>query len=347
MIRFDSIRVTFDGFTAIHNLNLQVEPGEFFTLLGPSGCGKTTALRTLAGFVDPAAGDVFVDGRRVTHLPSDKREVGMVFQNYALFPSMSVWENIAFGLKVRRTAGAERDRLVEDMAARVELSGEQLHKKVSELSGGQQQRVAIARALVLKPKILLLDEPLSNLDAKLRHQLRGELKSLQSDFGITTVYVTHDQDEALTMSDRIAVFNKGSVEQIGTPQEIYDASASEFVCNFIGDSSTLSPALIHRLNESTRRSPLDPARLSYLRVEKAALDLPGRGDHMHDDGSVTVSGRVTARNYHGQHSRYTVRLHDADIKVLLKEDGRHGPALGEEARVRINPAHVLQYGPTG
>lgn len=346
MIRFDSIRVTFDGFTAIHNLDLHVEPGEFFTLLGPSGCGKTTALRTLAGFVDPSAGDVFVDGRRVTTVPSDKREVGMVFQNYALFPSMSVWENIAFGLKVRRTSGAERDRLVEDMAARVELSGDQLRKKVSELSGGQQQRVAIARALVLKPKILLLDEPLSNLDAKLRHQLRGELKALQSDFGITTVYVTHDQDEALTMSDRIAVFNKGEVEQIGTPQEIYDASASEFVCNFIGDSSSLTPALIHRLNESMPGSPLDPARLSYLRVEKAALDLSDRDNHMHDDGSVTVSGRVTARNYHGQHSRYTVRMHDADVKVLVKEDGRHGLTLGEEARVRINPAHVLQYAGT-
>ena len=342
MIRFENIQVTFDSFTAVEDLNLQVDPGEFFTLLGPSGCGKTTALRTLAGFVDPARGDVYVDSRKVTRLPSDKRQVGMVFQNYALFPSMSVWENIAFGLKVRRTAADERNELVADMARRVDLSEEQLGKKVSDLSGGQQQRVAIARALVLKPKILLLDEPLSNLDAQLRHQLRGELKALQSEFGITTVYVTHDQDEALTMSDRIAVFNKGRVEQVGTPQEIYDASSTEFVCNFIGDSSTLTPQLIHQLNGPSGAA-LDPRRLSYLRVEKAAFESPA-GGAAHDDGSVAVDGRITARNYHGLHSRYTVRSHDADIKVIFRESGHASPQVGESVRVRINPAHVLQFG---
>jgi iron(III) transport system ATP-binding protein len=229
MIRLDNIEVTFGDFTAIPNLDLHVRPGEFFTLLGPSGCGKTTALRTLAGFIQPARGTVRVDGKDVTRLSSDKRQVGMVFQNYALFPSMSVWENIAFGLRVRKEKTADSDRLVRDIARRVELSDEQLAKNVAELSGGQQQRVAVARALVLRPKILLLDEPLSNLDAKLRHQLRQQLKDLQSEFGITTVYVTHDQDEALAMSDRVAVFNKGVVEQVGTPQEIYDHAATEFV----------------------------------------------------------------------------------------------------------------------
>lgn len=344
MIRFENIQVTFDAFTAIEDLNLQVAPGEFFTLLGPSGCGKTTALRTLAGFVDPARGDVYVDGKRVTRLPSDKRQVGMVFQNYALFPSMSVWENIAFGLKVRRTSATERNQLVADMARRVDLTEEQLGKNVSDLSGGQQQRVAIARALVLKPKILLLDEPLSNLDAQLRNQLRGELKGLQSEFGITTVYVTHDQDEALTMSDRIAVFNKGRVEQVGTPQEIYEGSSTEFVCNFIGDSSTLTPALIQHLNSSSS-TRLDPQRLSYLRVEKAAFGTPAGGAvHDDDDGSVAVEGRITTRNYHGLHSRYTVRSHDADILVILKESGRPSLEVGASVQVRINPAHVLQYG---
>ena len=179
MIRLDNIEVTFGDFTAIPNLDLHVRPGEFFTLLGPSGCGKTTALRTLAGFIQPARGTVRVDGKDVTRLSSDKRQVGMVFQNYALFPSMSVWENIAFGLRVRKEKTADSDRLVRDIARRVELSDEQLAKNVAELSGGQQQRVAVARALVLRPKILLLDEPLSNLDAKLRHQLRQQLKDLQ------------------------------------------------------------------------------------------------------------------------------------------------------------------------
>ena len=261
MIRFENIEVTFGDFTAIPNLDLQVEPGEFFTLLGPSGCGKTTALRTLAGFIEPSAGEVYVDGKAVTRLPSDKRQVGMVFQNYALFPSMSVWENIAFGLRVRKEKPAESDRLVRDIARRVDLSEDQLRKNVAELSGGQQQRVAVARALVLQPKILLLDEPLSNLDAKLRHQLRQQLKDLQSEFGITTVYVTHDQDEALAMSDRVAVFNKGVVEQIGTPQSIYDESATEFVCNFIGDSSRLTAGFVAELNRQSSSCPRSRGQL--------------------------------------------------------------------------------------
>ena len=338
MIRFENIEVTFGDFTAIPGLNLEVKQGEFFTLLGPSGCGKTTALRTLAGFIEPSAGEVYVDGRAVTRLPSDKRQVGMVFQNYALFPSMSVWENIAFGLRVRKEKAAESDRLVRDIARRVDLSEEQLHKNVSELSGGQQQRVAVARALVLQPKILLLDEPLSNLDAKLRHQLRQQLKDLQSEFGITTVYVTHDQDEALAMSDRVAVFNKGVVEQVGTPQSIYDESATEFVCNFIGDSSRLGADLVAELNRLSRHA-LDPSANSYLRVEKASLEPAA------DGSAVPVDGTVISRTYHGLHSRYVVRCHGSEIRLLVKEDGGAHPATGSPATVYVQPAHVLQYHP--
>jgi len=337
MIRLDSIKVSFGDFTAIPHLDLHVRPGEFFTLLGPSGCGKTTALRTLAGFIQPAGGTVTVDGKDVTRLPSDKRQVGMVFQNYALFPSMSVWENIAFGLRVRKEKSADSDRMVRDIAHRVELSDEQLAKNVAELSGGQQQRVAVARALVLRPKILLLDEPLSNLDAKLRHQLRQQLKDLQSEFGITTVYVTHDQDEALAMSDRVAVFNKGVVEQVGTPQEIYDHAATEFVCNFIGDSSTLTPEFVAQVNAASG-AQLSTRASSYLRVEKASLDAPAGGG-----AAVGLPGKVLSRTYHGLHSRYVVRSHGADIRLLVREDGGAHPEPGTETTVYVRPDHILQY----
>jgi iron(III) transport system ATP-binding protein len=339
MIRLEDIEVTFGGFTAIPHLDLHVQPGEFFTLLGPSGCGKTTALRTLAGFIQPARGPVRVDGKDVTRLPSDKRQVGMVFQNYALFPSMSVWENIAFGLRVRKEKPADSDRLVRDIARRVELSDEQLAKNVAELSGGQQQRVAVARALVLRPKILLLDEPLSNLDAKLRHQLRQQLKDLQSEFGITTVYVTHDQDEALAMSDRVAVFNKGVVEQVGTPQEIYDHAATEFVCNFIGDSSALTPDFVAEVNRLSGAGLSTDAK-SYLRVEKASLDRPADGGT-----AVGLAATVVSRTYHGLHSRYVVRSHGADIRLLVREDGAAHPPAGTATTVYVQPEHILQYHP--
>ena len=339
MIRLDNIEVSFGDFTAIPNLDLHVLPGEFFTLLGPSGCGKTTALRTLAGFIQPSSGTVQVDGKDVTRLPSDKRQVGMVFQNYALFPSMSVWENIAFGLRVRKEKPADSDRLVRDIARRVELSDEQLSKNVAELSGGQQQRVAVARALVLRPKILLLDEPLSNLDAKLRHQLRQQLKDLQSEFGITTVYVTHDQDEALAMSDRVAVFNKGVVEQVGTPQEIYDHSATEFVCNFIGDSSALTPEFVAELNRLSGAG-LSPDANSYLRVEKASLSPATEGG-----AAVGLPGTVVSRTYHGLHSRYVVRSHGAEIRLLVQEDGVVHPDAGSETTLYVQPEHILQYHP--
>lgn len=339
MIRLEDIEVTFGDFTAIPHLDLQVQPGEFFTLLGPSGCGKTTALRTLAGFIQPARGTVRVDGKDVTRLPSDKRQVGMVFQNYALFPSMSVWENIAFGLRVRKEKPADSDRLVRDIARRVDLSDEQLAKNVAELSGGQQQRVAVARALVLRPKILLLDEPLSNLDAKLRHQLRRQLKDLQSEFGITTVYVTHDQDEALAMSDRVAVFNRGVVEQVGTPQDIYDHAATEFVCNFIGDSSALTPDFVAEVNRLSGAGLSTDAR-SYLRVEKASLDRPADGGT-----AVGLPATVVSRTYHGLHSRYVVRSHGADIRLLVREDGAAHPGAGTATTVYVQPGHVLQYHP--
>jgi iron(III) transport system ATP-binding protein len=336
MIRFSNLRVAFGDFAAIPDLSLDIDKGEFFTLLGPSGCGKTTALRSLAGFVQASGGRIHINGKDVTHLPSDKRKVGMVFQNYALFPSMSVWENIAFGLRVRKEGKSVREKLVREIAVRVDLSPAQLEKNVSELSGGQQQRVAIARALVLKPEILLLDEPLSNLDAQLRHQLRDQLKELQHDFGITTVYVTHDQEEALSMSDRIAVFNKGQVEQVGTPAEIYNHSDTEFVCNFIGGSSVLTSDFVAATGGTADTASAGTS--SYLRVEKAAFDPANAAP-----GAVAADAVVVSRSYFGQYTRYTVLCHGAEIKVLYKENGGRGPQPGQQVTLYVDPGHILHY----
>jgi iron(III) transport system ATP-binding protein len=331
MIAFDNINVRFGDFEALPSFSLHIDAGEFFTLLGPSGCGKTTALRTLAGFVEPTAGDVLVDGRKVTQVPSGKREIGMVFQNYALFPSMSVQANIAFGLRVRKHPRAEVDRRVAEIAEQVDLSAAQLAKGVAELSGGQQQRVAIARALVMRPKVLLLDEPLSNLDAKLRQQLRGQLKELQTRFGITTVYVTHDQEEALSMSDRIAVLDHGRIEQVGTPEEIYQRSATEFVCTFIGQANKLSHQLVKEL-VAHGADRLDPAKASYVRIEQVDLGRPGAG--------FAIRGTVAARAFHGAHTMYRVRT-EHDVLQVMATTGRL--EVGEQVEVMIDPASVLQY----
>ena len=217
----------FKDVVAVERLNLTVREGEFFTLLGPSGCGKTTILRMIAGFYHPSEGRILFDGNDVTDLPPHRRDTGMVFQNYALFPHMTVMENVAFGLQVRKRPKDEIKRRVEEALAQVRLAGYG-ERRISQLSGGQQQRVALARALVIRPRILLLDEPLSNLDARLRDEMRAEIIRLQRSLGITTVYVTHDQTEALSMSDRIAVFNQGVCQQVGTPMEVYNTPNNSF-----------------------------------------------------------------------------------------------------------------------
>ncbi|MFF2021960.1 ABC transporter ATP-binding protein [Streptomyces sp. NPDC058171] len=337
MITFDDVSVRFGTFEALPSFSLHIAEGEFFTLLGPSGCGKSTALRAVAGFVDLSAGDVLVGGRKVTHLPSGKREVGMVFQNYALFPGMNVRENIAFGLRAQKRPGSEIDRRVNEIADQVDLTQEQLVKGVAELSGGQQQRVAIARALVMRPKVLLLDEPLSNLDAKLRRQLRIQLKELQSQFGITTVYVTHDQDEALSMSDRIAVLDRGRIEQVGTPEEVYERSASEFVCTFIGEVNRLSPRLVGAL-AAGGAPELDPAESTYVRIEKIGLVREGQ-----PHGGPSVHGTVLSRTYHGTHSVYRLRTEHDELRAVLRDgDGPH-VAAGQEVDLVFDPASLMRY----
>ena len=336
MIEFRDIEIKFGNFTAIPNLSMKINEGEFFTLLGPSGCGKTTTLRALVGFNVPTRGKIFIEDKEVTHVPVEEREIGMVFQSYALFPTMTVYENIAFGLRVRKESKELIDEKVKDIAEKVDLNEMQLKKKVSELSGGQQQRVAIARALILKPKILVLDEPLSNLDAKLRVQLRNELKILQKKFGITTIYVTHDQEEALTLSDRIAVFNKGVVEQIGTPMEIYNHSQTEFVCNFIGDINILDEETLKYFNNN-HGTKYDSARKGYVRVEKVHLE------PLNHTEFVSVKGEVIDKEYYGIFTKYTFRVNEQKIKSLEKNDGKIEYKVGDILDLYIDKNDILQY----
>ena len=335
MIRLNDIMVKFGDFTALHGINVHVKEGEFFTFLGPSGCGKTTTLRTITGFIEPVEGTVVVKDRDITHVPIEDRNIGIVFQSYALFPTMTVYDNIAFGLKVKKVKKAEIDQRVREIARKVDLSDEQLQKAVSQLSGGQQQRVAIARALVTNPAIICMDEPLSNLDAKLRVQLRNELKKMQKDFGITTIYVTHDQEEALPLSDRIAVFNKGVIEQIGTPNEVYNHSATEFVCNFIGDINRLETPLVQHLND--RGAGLDAARHNYIRLERLHVNVEPR------DGELALSGVVESREYYGLYIKYYITVEGQTLKVIEKNDGVNIYEPAQQVSVVINPAHVMAY----
>lgn len=334
MIKYEQVEIKYGNFVAIENLNLEVKEGEFFTFLGPSGCGKTTSLRALVGFLTPSKGKIIVGGDDVTNLPVEKRNIGMVFQSYALFPTMSVYENIAFGLKVKKLSKAEIDQKVRAVAAKIQINDEQLRKNVSELSGGQQQRVALARAIVLEPKILCLDEPLSNLDAKLRIELRRELKRLQKELGITTLYVTHDQEEALTLSDRIAVFNNGFIEQVGTPHEIYNHSSSEFVCDFIGDINRLETGILKKINEQ-RQAGFDIHKTGFVRIERCIDTVK--------PGYVSIEGVVTDKEFDGVMTKYTVKCGDEDIKYLEKNDGFKFYNEGDKISVFINPKDIMQF----
>ena len=236
LIRLNGISKAYDGETVLDNLSLEIHDKEFITLLGPSGCGKTTTLRMIGGFETPDTGDVFFDGKRINDVPPYERQVNTVFQRYALFPHLNVFDNIAFGLRLKKVSDAEIREKVKEMLAMVNLKGFE-RRRVSTLSGGQQQRVAIARALVNQPKVLLLDEPLSALDLKLRKDMQNELKNIQQKTGITFIYVTHDQEEALSMSDTVVVMENGKIQQIGTPTDIYNEPVNAFVADFIGESN--------------------------------------------------------------------------------------------------------------
>ena len=338
MIDLKNIVVRFGEFEALHRINVDVKEGEFFTFLGPSGCGKTTTLRTITGFIEPIEGVVSMQGRDITHVPIEKRNIGIVFQSYALFPTMTVRDNIAFGLKIKKMKKDEIDRKVTEIARKVDLTDEQLAKAVSQLSGGQQQRVAIARALVTEPAIICMDEPLSNLDAKLRVNLRNELKKMQREFGITTIYVTHDQEEALTLSDRIAVFNKGYIEQIGTPNEVYNHSATEFVANFIGDINKLQEEITGKLN-------LPADQVHYIRLERIsvrAAENDGK-EAVSAGQTVSLDGVIESQEYYGLFIKYTIKTAGQTLKVVEKNDGINIYEPGDRVILRIDPKDIMSY----
>ena len=334
MVKFENIEIKYGDFVAIENLNLDIKEGEFFTFLGPSGCGKTTSLRALVGFLSPSKGKVYVGDKDVTNLPVEKRNIGMVFQSYALFQTMSVYDNIAFGMKVKKASKTEIDQKVHEVAAKIKITESQLKKNVSDLSGGQQQRVALARAIVLEPKILCLDEPLSNLDAKLRIDMRMELKRLQKELGITTLYVTHDQEEALTLSDRIAVFNNGYVEQVGTPYEIYNESKSEFVCDFIGDINRLKGELLSEVNTQSGAN-LDTNKTGFVRIERCISEEKA--------GYVKLTGKVEEAEFSGVLTKYVLECHGQELKYLEKNDGRRLYQENEQIDLYINPKDIMQF----
>ena len=320
--------------TVIEGLNLEIRDGELFTLLGPSGCGKTTLLRMIAGFNSIEGGDFYFNEERINDKEPSKRNIGMVFQNYAIFPHMTVAKNVAYGLKNRKTPkdeiARETDRLLEIM--QIKQYADRLPEN---LSGGQQQRVALARALVIKPDVLLMDEPLSNLDAKLRLEMRQAIRKIQREVGITTVYVTHDQEEALTLSDRIAVFNKGVIEQIGTPNEVYNHSATEFVCNFIGDINRLETPLVQYLNDCG--AALDSAKHNYIRLERLHVNVQPR------DGELALDGVVESREYYGLYIKYYINVEGQTLKVIEKNDGVNIYEPDQKVSVVINPSHVMAY----
>lgn len=349
-VNLSNIVKSFGSVTAVKNLNILIKEGEFFTFLGPSGCGKTTTLRMIAGFYFPTKGKVEFNDRDMTSVSPEKRNTGMVFQNYALFPHMTVFENVAFGLKVRKVKKPEINKRVDDVLKKMRLDP-YVERQVSQLSGGQQQRVALARALVIEPDILLLDEPLSNLDAKLRDEMRTEILRLQREYGITTIYVTHDQVEALTMSDRIAVFNFGECQQIGTPTEIYNKPVNDFVAKFIGETNllpvvakgdvdTMSTFHSPDLNQSIFVNKTELNIAAYNEEDKLFMSVRPETVRINEEaiiGNNVFSGKVSLVQFTGEAVHTFVKVNDQ--LTIKTTDLNHGPStylkVGTEVNVQV------------
>src|SRR5689334_22726663 len=347
-VRLEHVTRRFGAAIAVDDVSFAVQPGEFLTMLGPSGCGKTTLLRIIAGFIDPSGGDIYINDERITAVPAHKRQTGMVFQNYALFPHMTIFDNLAYGLRLRKLGRPDIASKVDEALALIRLDGYG-DRYPRQLSGGQQQRVALARAIVINPDVLLLDEPLSNLDYKLRMAMRGEIRRIQRDTGITTVFVTHDQAEALTMSDRIVVLSKGRVMQIGAPTEVYENPSNTFVAEFIGEANFFdgtvvasdATEMVISLGPLTVRAPANAdvavGRSASFSVRPERLRIQPR--HVAGTSACNVyEATVEDHDYLGAVVRYYLRLADG-LSVKVDEHNVAGirHRSGEAVALEIPP----------
>lgn len=336
-IRFNQVSRYFGEVKAVDQVDIEVYDGEFFAMLGPSGSGKTTCLRMIAGFDRPTNGEIYLYGQDVSNLPPYERSVNTVFQDYALFPHMNVGDNIAYGLMIKRVPKAEREKRVEEMLDLVQLKGF-ASRKPSQLSGGQRQRVALARALINHPKVLLLDEPLGALDLKLRQQMQVELKAIQKRVGITFIFVTHDQEEAITMSDRIAVFNHGKIEQVGSPAEIYERPASAFVAGFVGTSNLVSGEVAKRITGSEQTFSIRPEKIHLGQMEQTITT-----------SMLFVNGIIRDVVYLGLYTRYLVEVEGGVDLVVVEQNLKTTSmdvlaARGQKVKLYWQKEHISYVG---
>lgn len=351
-INLSQIVKKFGNFTALNGINLKIQDGELFTLLGPSGCGKTTTLRLIAGFYQPDAGEIHFNDRVVNPIPTAQRGIGIVFQNYALWPHMTVAQNIAYGLKIKKIESGEIRRKVAEGLEKVGLTG-MANRYPGQLSGGQQQRVALARALVLNPEVLLLDEPLSNLDAKVRMKVRAEIRQIQQDLKITTIYVTHDQEEALTLSDRIAVMREGLVVQVGTPKNLYERPDNTFTAHFIGTNNLLEGTVSGRNEDDTYQVDTKIGKLNGIAVKNVELgsqctvairpeNIDFNGEHT-VNGNNILSGKIYFASYLGNILRYDVQTPSGVvIKADIRDPWHHQLlSVGSDVRLQVMPNSCL------
>lgn len=339
IIQLENVSVAFDGEKVLDNLSLSIKDKEFVTLLGPSGCGKTTTLRIIAGFIEPDSGNLYFDGKRINDIPPYKRQVNTVFQRYALFPHLNVFENIAFGLRLKKMPDAEIRKKVFDMLELVNLKG-YASRKVGNLSGGQQQRVAIARALVNNPRVLLLDEPLAALDLKLRKDMQNELKRIQKQSNITFVYVTHDQEEALSMSDTVVVMDEGVIQQIGTPLDIYNEPSNAFVADFIGESNILDGVMLEDYSVLVAGHKYTCSDKGFAKNEPVDVVIRPEDIKVVASDQSHLSGTVTNVVFKGVH--YEIIVDIKNFKWLIQTTEFHG--VGENIGIELAPdlIHVMK-----
>lgn len=337
-IRIKGLTKMFDGFTALSDINLDVAPSEFVTLLGPSGCGKTTLLKVISGFLEATEGKIFIEGSDVTAIPPERRDTALCFQSYALFPHLTVRQNLEFGLRQKKLPRSERDERVTDVSLKLDLAG-QMDKLPNQLSGGQQQRVSLGRALVMRPKVILFDEPLSNLDAKLRDQVRVEIRRIQRDYGLTAIYVTHDQSEALAMSDRVVLLNGGRIEQVDTPEALYHRPRTRFAADFIGNANVFEGRVIGQDSPGHWRIET-PAGIFACAFERepqgAQVALCWRPEHA-VIGETGIEARVLHRAFQGHFTDLACAAENGEFRVqALETTAREGDVI----RVHVPPNRI-------